>query len=104
MLGEKPSRYASKSARNCCCRRAGCKVAEPEGRRVVEGLAGGLAQGGILIRNACVVQLGLHAETRVLGRFQNCVEAADDRHGQDDVAVLAPDVDIAQNVVRDAPL
>ena len=58
---------------------------------------------GILIRNACVVQLGLHAENRVLGRFQNCVEAANDRHGQDDVAVLAPDVDIPQHVVCDAP-
>ena len=27
----------------------------------------------------------------------------DDRHGQDDVAVFAPDVDIPQNVVRYVP-
>ena len=57
----------------------------------------------VLVGYAGDVQLGLHAENRVLGRFQNCVKTAYDRHGQDDVAVLAPDVDIAQNVVRDAP-
>ena len=57
----------------------------------------------ILVRDAGGVQLGLHVENRVLGRFQNCVETAYDRHGQDDVAVLPPDIDIAQHVVRDAP-
>ena len=37
------------------------QVTEPEGRRVVEGLARGLAQGGILVRDAGRVQLLLHA-------------------------------------------
>ena len=82
---------------------AGRKVAEPEGRRVVEGLARGLAQRLILVGYACGVQLGLHAENRVLGRFQNCVESANDRHRQDDVPVLPPDIDITQHIVRDAP-
>ena len=35
--------------------------------------------------------------------LQHGVEAADDGHGQDDVAVLAAHVDVAQDVVRDAP-
>ena len=81
----------------------GGQVTEPEGGGVVEGLAGGLAQCSVLIRNAGFIHLGLHAEHRFLCWFQNCVKAADDCHGQDDVAVLAPDVDIAQNIVRDAP-
>ena len=37
------------------------------------------------------------------GRFQDGVEAADDGHGQDDVAVFAAHVDVAQHVVGDAP-
>ena len=79
------------------------QVTEPEGGRVVEGLAGCLTQGLVLVGDTGGVHLLLHAEHRFLCRFQNCVKAADDCHGQDDVAVLAPDIDIAQNVVRDAP-
>ena len=82
---------------------AGSEVSEPEGGRVVEGLAGGLAQRRILVGDAGLVQPGLHAEHRVLRRLQHRIQPADDRHGQDDVAVLAPHVDVAQHVVRDAP-
>ena len=81
----------------------GCKVAQPEGRRIVEGFAGRLAQCPVLVRNAGVIQRGLHAEYRVLRRFQNRVKPANDSHGQDDVAVLTPDVNVAQHVVRDTP-
>ena len=83
--------------------RKGGEVAEAEGRGVVEGLAGGAAQRGVLVRHAGGVELGLHAEHVFLGRLQDGVEAAYDRHGQDDVAVLAADIDIAQHVVRYAP-
>ena len=102
-FGEKPSRYASKSARSCCCPPSGGKIAEPEGRGVVEGLAGGLAQRPVLVRYAGGVQLRLHAAHRVLRRFQDCIKAANDGHGQNDVAVLAPHVDIAKHVVRYPP-
>jgi hypothetical protein len=40
---------------------------------------------------------------RVLGRLQQSVEPAQDDHRQDDVAVLAADVDIAKAVVGDGP-
>ena len=103
MLGEKPSRYASKSARSLLLLAARGQVAEPEGGRVVEGLAGRLAQGLVLVRYAGGVHLLLHAEHRFLCRFQNCVKAADDCHGQDDVAVLASHIDVPQHVVRDTP-
>ena len=79
------------------------KVAEPEERGVVEGFAGGLTQRLVLVRYAGVVQLRLHAEHRFFRRLQNRVQAANDRHGQDDIAVFAPHVDIAQHVVCDAP-
>ncbi len=82
---------------------AGCKVAEPEGRGVVEGLAGGLAQRRILVGDAGRVQPGLHPEDRVFRRLQHRVQAADDRHRQDDVPVLAPHVDVPEHVVGDAP-
>ena len=42
-------------------------------------------------------------ENLVLGGFEEAVEAAQDGHGQDDVAVLAADVDVAEDVVGDAP-
>ncbi len=81
----------------------GCEVAEPEGRGVVERLGGGLAQRTVLICFASVVQLCLHVEHSVLGRFQDCVEAADDRHGQNDVTVLAAHVDVPQDIVGYTP-
>ena len=49
------------------------------------------------------VQLRLHAEHSLFGRFQDGVEAADDGHGQDDVAVLAAYIVVAQHVIGDAP-
>ena len=57
----------------------------------------------ILVGDADGVQPLLRGTYVIFSRFQNCVESADYRHGQYDVAVLAPDVDIAQHVVRDAP-
>jgi hypothetical protein len=37
------------------------------------------------------------------GGFQYGIEAAEDGHRQDHIAVFAPDEDIAQAVVRDVP-
>ena len=79
------------------------EIAKPERRSVVEGLAGRLAKGGVLVRNLGRVEARFHAEHRVIRRFQHGVQAADDGHGQDDVAVLAPHIDVTQHVVRDAP-
>ena len=81
----------------------GAQVAQPEGRCVVEGFARRLAQGLILVGDAGRVQLRLHAEHSLFGRFQDGVEAADDGHGQDDVAVLAAYIVVAQHVIGDAP-
>ena len=79
------------------------KVAKKVRRRVVEGLAGGLAECGVLVRNPRRVEVRLHAEYGFLGGLQHGVESADDRHGQDDVPVLAPHIDVTQHIVRDAP-
>ena len=46
---------------------------------------------------------GLHVEHGLLGRLQHGIEAAQHGHRQDDVAVLAADVEVAQHVVGDAP-
>ena len=45
---------------------------------------------------AQVAHPGLH-------RLQQGVEAAEDRHGQDDIAVLAPDIEIPEHIVGDTP-
>ncbi len=50
-----------------------------------------------------LIESGLHVEYRILGRLQHRIEAAQDGHGEDDVAVFAPDKDIAQAVVGDVP-
>ncbi len=81
----------------------GAQVAQGEWRGVVEGLTGGGAQGGLRIGDARVVHLLLHALHGRFRRLQHGVEAADNGHGQDDVAVLAADVDVAQNVIGNAP-
>ena len=82
---------------------AGLEVAQEEGRGVVEGLPGGGAQGVVLVGDAFLVEGGLHLQHGLLGRFEHCVEAAQDGHGQDDIAVFAADVNVAQDVVRDVP-
>ncbi|EXI65746.1 MAG: hypothetical protein AW08_02958 [Candidatus Accumulibacter adjunctus] len=82
---------------------AGLEVAQREPGRVVEGLAGRLAQRLVLIGDRRPVERGLHVEHRLLGGFEDGVEPAKHRHRQDDVAVLAADVEVPQNVVGNAP-
>ena len=43
------------------------------------------------------------SQNGLLGGFEDRIEAAEDGHGEDDVAVLAADVDVAEDIVRDAP-
>ncbi len=82
---------------------ARAQVAQGEPRGVVEGLAGGLAQGLVLLDDTGAVECGLHVEDGLLGRLQHRVQAAQYGHGQDHVTVLAADVNVAEHVVGDAP-
>ena len=81
----------------------GAEVVEGELRGVVERLAGRLAERFLLLDDPLLVEPGLHVEDGLLSGFEDCVEAPQDGHGEDDVAVLAADVDIAEDIVRDAP-
>ena len=82
---------------------AGAEVVEGELRGVVEGLASRLAERFLLLDDSLLVEPGLHVQDGLLGGFEDRVEAPQDGHGEDDVAVLAADVDVAEDIVRDAP-
>ena len=82
---------------------AGSEVAQGELRGVVECLACGLSQGGVLLNHSGLVQLGFHVQDSLLAVFQDCIEPAQHGHRQDHVAVLAAHVQVAQDVVGDTP-
>ena len=82
---------------------AGAEVVEGELRCVVERLAGRLPERSLLLDDPLLVEPGLHVEDGLLGGFEHRVEAPQDGHGEDDVAVLAADPDIAEDIVSDAP-
>ena len=85
---------------------AGAQVAQGELRGVVEGLTRDLPQGRILLDDPGFVEGGLHVQNRLLAVLQHRVEPAQHGHGQDHVAVvavLAAHVEVAQDVVGDAP-
>ena len=82
---------------------AGPQVAEGELRGVVEGLSGDLPKGGVLLDDAGLVEGGLHLQDRLLALLKHRVEPAQHGHGKDHVAVLAAHVQVAQDVVGDAP-
>ena len=84
-------------------RLAGLEVAQEEGRGVVEGLTGGGAEGVVLVGDFLAVERDLHFEHSLLGRLQHGVEAAENGHRQDDVAVFAAHEDVAEGVIGDAP-
>ena len=79
------------------------KVTQGERRNVVEGLAGRLAQSGILLDDAGGIERSLHFENGRLAIFEHGIETAQHCHRQDHVAVLAAHVKVAQHIVRDAP-
>ena len=99
-LGENPSRYAWKSAVSSwrLARARKCKPGD-----VVERLPGRLAQGGVLLDDAGVVEGRLHIEDCLLAALQHRVEATQHGHRQDHVAILAAHIEVAQNIVADAP-
>ena len=82
---------------------SGAEVSQREPRGVVERLAGGLTEGLVLVDDAGLVERGPHVEHRRLGRLEERVKATEDRDGEDHIAVLAPDIEVAEHVVRDAP-
>lgn len=84
------------------CRAPG-QIPQAEGRRVAEGLPGGVAQRAPLIGDARVVQHFLHVQNLLLGVLQHGVQATDDRHGQNDIAVLAAHIHIPKAIIGDAP-
>ena len=81
------------------------------GPQVLEGKLGGveecvarrLPKGHLLVGHPHLVQPGLHVQDLFFGGFEHRVEASQDGHGKDDVAVFAADVDVAEHVVGDAP-
>src|SRR5207249_2663693 len=82
---------------------ASFKITKSKIRRIVERLPGGLAEGGILIRNPRLVELGFPVEHCLLGRFQESIEPTQDGHGKNDIAVFTANIEIAENVISDAP-
>ena len=83
--------------------RPGSQVTQGELRRVVERLPRRRPQGVVLLDHAGLVEHRLHVEHRLLGVLQHRVEPAQHGHREDDVTVLAADVQIAQDVVGNAP-
>ena len=81
----------------------GAEVVEGELRGVIEGLAGRLPERCFLLDDSLLVEPSLHVEDGLLGGFQDRVEAAQHGHGEDDIAVFAADVDVAEDIVGDAP-
>ncbi|GBD25431.1 hypothetical protein HRbin30_00750 [bacterium HR30] len=79
------------------------EVPERERGGVVKGLAGGPSQSSVLVYDPLFVEQGFHGEHFLLGGFEHCIEPTDHGHRQDDVAVLAAHVKVAQHVVRDTP-
>ena len=82
---------------------AGAQVAQGELRGVVEGLSRRLPQGRLLLDDAGLIEHGLHLEHVLLAVLQYRVQPAQDGHREDDVAVLAADVQVAEDVIGDAP-
>ena len=74
-----------------------------EGRGVVERLARLLAQSRVLVGDLGRVEVLLHAQHLLLGAFQQGIQPPDHRHRQNHVPILAPDIHVAQHVVRDPP-
>ena len=82
---------------------AGFEVAEGEAGGVVEDLAGGGGESGVLFGDAGLVEEGFGFEDLGFGGFEDGVHAADDAHGEDDVGVLAAFEEVAEDVVGNAP-
>jgi hypothetical protein len=83
--------------------RAIAQVAQGKARRVVERLSCGLPKRGVLIGDSRLVEVPLHGEHGLLGRFQHRIQAAKHDHGQDHVTIFAARKEVAKDVVGNAP-
>ena len=55
------------------------------------------------MNDLCFVERCLHVQYGLLGRLEYRIQAAQDRHRQDHITVLAPDIQIPEHIVGDAP-
>ena len=83
--------------------RAVSEVPQGELGGVVEGLARSLAKRRVLLDHPCGVECRLHVEDSLLRIFKDRIEPSKHGHGQNDVPVLATDVEISEDVVGDPP-
>ena len=58
---------------------------------------------GVLVEDSSSIQRGVGVQNGPLGGFEHIVEPSPHRHGEDHVALLAANVDIAEHIVGDAP-
>ena len=79
------------------------KVAQGERGDVVEGLARRLPQRRVLLHDFSLVERGFHVADGLLVVLQHRIEPPQHRHRQDHVAILAANVQITQDIVRDSP-
>ena len=102
-MGEEPVEVRLEVSGELLAVGAGSQVAQGEAGGVVERLPSRLAQGGVLLDHGGGVEGGLHVQDRLLAALQHRVEAAQHGHGQDHVAVLPAHIEVAQDVVGEAP-
>jgi hypothetical protein len=72
--------------------------------RVEKGLSSSTAQRALLVGNLGRVQVLLHRQHVLLGLLQQRIQSAQHDEGQDDIAVLAADVDCAGSLFCVLPL
>ncbi|MDB6040332.1 MAG: hypothetical protein JWM99_4173, partial [Verrucomicrobiales bacterium] len=84
-------------------RLARLEIAQEEGGGVVKSFTRGGAKGVVLIRDLFAVERSLHIEHGLFRGLQHGIEAAQDGHRQNDIAVFAAHKDVAKGIVGDAP-
>ena len=82
-VGREPVEVGRETRGELLTVRSGAQVSQGEAGGVVERLPCRLAQGGVLLDHAGVVEGRLHVEDGLLAALQHGVEAAQHGHGQD---------------------
>jgi hypothetical protein len=57
----------------------------------------------MLVGDSRLVELFPHPQDSFLCRLKDCIKSPNHHHGEDYIAIFASNIDIAQNVVSDAP-
>ncbi len=83
--------------------RPGAQVAQRKWRDIVKRLSDDVLEHGFLVQDALLVAALLLGQDLTLCRLEHRVQTPDHGHGQDDVTVLAAHVNVAQDIVGDAP-